>query len=174
MESWKSIDEYPAYEVSTLGRVRRGEKVLRSGFNQSGYGQTQLWNNGFGRSLCIHRLVAIAFIPNPDGKKEVDHINRIKTDNRVENLRWSTRSENQINVPTRAEHRHIRIRCDHYQVHIRRMSKTIFCKTYATLDEAIAGRDAFLTTTSSYPSSSRRRHTGSVRPDQDGSPMPCA
>lgn len=49
------------------------------------------------RSYSVHRLVCETFHPNPDGKETVDHINRIKHDNRAENLRWATRSENQGN-----------------------------------------------------------------------------
>ena len=50
-----------------------------------------------GKPHKVHRLVAECFIPNPEGKYSVDHINRIRNDNRVENLRWATRSEQQLN-----------------------------------------------------------------------------
>ena len=150
MESWKSIDEYSDYEVSTLGRVRRGERMLKPGLTKRGYMLVELWANSIGKSKMVHRLVALAFIPNPDNKKEVDHINRIRTDNRIENMRWATRSENAINVPTRAKHRHIINKASgSYRVQIRRNNNWVFIKTYATLDEAIAGRDAFLTKESS-------------------------
>ena len=145
MEEWQPIVDYPEYEVSNAGNVRRGEHVLKSGQNTGGYLIVKLCMNGKQSTKRVSRLVALAFIPNPENKLEVDHINRIKTDNRVENLRWTTRSENQINIPTRAEHRHIHIsRHGHYQVLIRRNYKHVFCKTYDTLAEAIARRDGFL------------------------------
>lgn len=53
------------------------------------------------KNYLVHRIVALAFIPNPDNKPEVDHINRDKGDNAVLNLRWATRVENAHNIPAR-------------------------------------------------------------------------
>ena len=66
--------------------------------NETGYCYIQLWKNNKGKSLKIHRLVAQSFIPNPNNKPHVNHKNGIKTDNRVENLEWCTRSENMIHA----------------------------------------------------------------------------
>ena len=92
MEVWK---EYGSYEISNLGNVKgpRG-KILKPFSNTWGYLRVIIYENGKRKSTRVHRLVAICFLENPENKPEVDHINRIKTDNRVENLRWATRSEN--------------------------------------------------------------------------------
>lgn len=97
MEEWRVIAECPAYEVSNLGRIRHGERILRPGRSTSGYLQVYLCDKGAKRMRLIHRLVAEAFLGEPAGR-EVDHINRIKTDNRFENLRYCTRQENMANV----------------------------------------------------------------------------
>lgn len=71
---------------------------------RNGYKCVHLQNNGFIIHKYIHRLVAEAFIPNPKNKTQVDHINTIRTDNRVENLRWVTAKENINNEITLSKH----------------------------------------------------------------------
>lgn len=97
-EIWKKYPLQEKYEVSNFGRVRNSEKkILRPAKNpQTGY----LGVNICRKTTTIHRMVALAFIPNPEKKPQVDHINTIRTDNRLENLRWVTVSENMKNEIT--------------------------------------------------------------------------
>lgn len=100
MEQWKIIEGYSAYEVSNSGRVRRVDngKILTGGLEMMhGYHRYKLrGDDGVKRGLKAHRLVATAFIPNdrPD-RNQVAHWNGVRDDNRVENLRWATLTENQ-------------------------------------------------------------------------------
>ena len=100
-EIWKDIKDYEGlYQVSNLGRVRsvKRDKVMSLLTRQHGYKSVQLHGNGGNKrgfkTFSVHRLVAEAFVPNPDGKLEVNHINEDKTDNRAENLEWMSHKEN--------------------------------------------------------------------------------
>ena len=101
-EIWKPIKDFEGYyEVSNIGRVRSlnyrntgKEKVLKNIECSNGYLMVNLTKNGKQKQFKVHRLVAEAFIPNPEGKPCIDHINTIRNDNRVSNLRWVTQKEN--------------------------------------------------------------------------------
>lgn len=103
MEIWNNISGFEEYQVSNLGRVKHKNKILKPRKNKGGYLSVALWSNKVRKDKLLHRLVAEAFIPNPDNKSEIDHINADKTNNRVENLRWCTRKEN-INNPLNLAH----------------------------------------------------------------------
>jgi hypothetical protein len=114
-EIWKDVPGYEGmYQVSNLGRVKSlkriversswrktlgvREKILYTYQNKKGYLSTGLSKNNKKRVCLVHRLVAIAFIPNPDNKPEVNHKNLIKDCNVVSNLEWCTALENSRHV----------------------------------------------------------------------------
>lgn len=88
--------ENPDYLIFADGNVysRKSQRMLKPYASKYPYLRVDLHKDGKGKSMPIHRLVATAFIPNPENKGEVNHINGIKTDNRVENLEWVTHKEN--------------------------------------------------------------------------------
>lgn len=103
-EIWSSISGYKHYQISNFGRVKSlprftkngrclTEKILAAS-NNGEYKKIYLCENNTKSRFYIHRLVACAFIPNPENKPEINHKNGIKTDNRVENLEWVSKSEN--------------------------------------------------------------------------------
>ena len=93
---WAKIKGWD-YSVSSNGDVRNDKtgKVKALVKSGTGYAQVALYSDEKHRKFLVHRLVATAFVPNPDGKPQVNHINGDKFDNRVENLEWVTASENQ-------------------------------------------------------------------------------
>lgn len=101
-EIWKPIIGYEGlYEVSNYGRIisfkKNVKRILKLQKDKDGYLICGLWNNNKCKTIKIHRIVAEAFITNPENKPEIDHINTDRTDNRVENLKWVTPKENRNN-----------------------------------------------------------------------------
>ena len=114
MEIWKDVKGYEGlYQVSDKGRVKsedrwvnnkgtlefRKGRILKENDNR-GYKLVCLSNGGKTFKAKVHRLVAEAFVPNPDNKPEVDHISGDKGDNRACNLRWCSKAENMKNPHT--------------------------------------------------------------------------
>lgn len=104
---WLDIAEYEGlYQVSNCGRVKslprngtiKEERMLKPRVSKNGYLYVHLRNGNISKYVKIHRLVAEAFIPNPDNKPQVNHINGNKLDNTVDNLEWVTASENTMHA----------------------------------------------------------------------------
>ena len=149
-QEWKVIEGYEGlYEVSYDGEVysHHTGKDLKPGRASSGYMTVSLNKNGKPKSHTVHRLVAKAFIPNPENKTDVDHINRNRTDNRVENLIWASRSDNNVNTCIRKDnktgYKNICKTKWGYEVQINR-NKLRYRKHCKTLDEAIAQKSLML------------------------------
>ena len=110
-EEWRDIKGYEGlYQVSNLGRVRslncRGHKgcigILTPRLDGKGYEMVALYKEGKARNTKVHRLVAQAFIPNPNNHPQVNHKDEDKTNNNVDNLEWCTNEYNH-NYGTRNE-----------------------------------------------------------------------
>ena len=100
-EIFKQIQGYEHYYISNLGRVKNNhnnrENIMTPTISNNYY-SISLFKDNKDNNFYIHKLIAIYFIDNPKNKPYVDHINRIKTDNRIINLRWVTKKENGYNM----------------------------------------------------------------------------
>jgi hypothetical protein len=100
MIEWRTVDEFPAYEVSEVGDVRLiGGNVLKAPADQQGYARVTFSVPGKKTYRNVHRLVAIAFYgPVPNDRPMVCHVNGNRLDNRVSNLRFGTAKENRMDA----------------------------------------------------------------------------
>jgi len=93
------VDNFPDYLISNEGKVwsKRRKIYLKEQTLKNGYKFIGLRKDNKQKNFLIHRLIGIHYIPNPENKPTIDHINRNRSDNRVENLRWATQKEQNEN-----------------------------------------------------------------------------
>lgn len=152
--SWRPLTDYAEYSVSDQGEIRRRNRILKPNRNTNGYHYICLSKNGKTQTFSISRLVALTWLPPVEGKPTVDHINRIRTDNRVANLRWASMAEQSLNrdYPLGAVgHRHICRQGKWWKVQIRRDHTFVYTKTFCSLEAAIEARDNFISSYNGSP-----------------------
>jgi hypothetical protein len=154
MEEWKTIEDFPNYEVSSWGNVRnkKRSRALKPKIHTSGKYITHeviLYNEDYptGKHMRNHRLVALAFIPLVEGKDCVDHIDANPLNNRVENLHWVDKSENGLNPKNKVRsdnklgERNISKHRDGFALWFQRNGIQIYGGVYKTLEEAVIKRN---------------------------------
>ena len=140
--------DYPNYTIDRDGTIKNKTtgKILTHTINKHiGYRYVSLWKNNKGRTFTLHRLLAIHYIPNPENKIYVDHIDRNKLNNDLSNLRWVNGTENNLNSPAQERKNHnIYWREDSklYKVVIQRYGVAKYCGSAKTIEEAIKIRDS--------------------------------
>ena len=147
-EEWRPVVSFERYEVSNLGNVRRGGRLLSPGKDTCGYRQINLYKDSNRYTRKVYRLVMEAFNPNVDNKPQIDHINRNRSDDRLENLRWATARENVRNSKAFTEEMNGISRSEKNNTYIVRLSMNGGSEKYygscKTLDEAKTLRDGVL------------------------------
>ena len=132
MVEWRKVKDFD-YEVSNEGEVKNKRGHILSKHLHDGYYKVKLCRDRFMTTKYVHRLVAEAFLENPDNKPTIDHIDKNRTNNSVSNLRFATRYEQSINkIAKEGNHIHKQTNGT-YQVRISR--------TFDSYEEACKFRD---------------------------------
>jgi hypothetical protein len=145
MEIWKEVIDFPEYEVSSLGHIRKGNFYPTTRQSHNGYSIITLSKDGLRITKRVHRLVCEAFHENPENKPTVDHIDRNIHNNCADNLRWASAKEQANNrgaFPLRGTntgHAYITFN-KNFICAIRNKGR----KSFKTLEEAIQYRDELL------------------------------
>lgn len=145
------IEGYPNYLIYRDGKVqnKKTKRYLKHTDDGKGYLQVDLCKDGIPKKHTIHRLVGLHYIPNPDNKRCLDHINRDTKDNRVENLRWATDSENQQNKGVYKNNKSTGIKNISYDkrkdtyIYVKAIGGLRHQKWFKTLEEAIEYKNQY-------------------------------
>jgi len=142
------IEGFENYLIYPDGRVfnKKSNRFLKGSNDKDGYKVVSLTKDGNRKFMKIHRLVAIHYIPNPENKREADHLNRDRSDNRIENLRWVNHWENQQNTGmsknNTSGYKYILYRKrDERWIFQKTINEKKTYKSFKTLEEAIKYRD---------------------------------
>lgn len=143
MTIFKIIEDFPNYQIYNDGRIysKNCKSFMKKIVDKTtGYEIITLYNKGFKKTIKVHRLVAKYFCDNPFNKKQVDHIDRCRTNNHYTNLRYVTNQENQYNIGykknNKLKEKNICKKKNRYEVSMIR-NNLKYNKTVKTLEEAI-------------------------------------
>ena len=130
---WREVKEYSNYEVNQLGEIRhkKRQKILKPRDNNGGYQYVNFKINGKNTNFAVHRIVANAFIPNPNGYTEVNHKDYNKKNNCVDNLEWVSSSQNKQHSYLKQENKKTRGKAVNQYT-----KEGIFLKTFDSVSEA--------------------------------------
>ena len=144
----EGFENYIIFENGDVINKNTGKKLKPHKNYQTGYFYIDLYKKMNRKKFTLHRLLAQAYIPNPFNKTQVDHINRIRDDNRLENLRWSTHSENNVNKDgykiNKLKTKYIHKARNKFRITFNRNTLTYSKHAIKTLEEAIIQRDLML------------------------------
>jgi len=155
-EMWTAIEDYEGlYAISNMGRVYShiNDIIMKGTPDKKGYLQVDLHKDGSRKTICIHILVGNAFIGERTNElPEFDHKDINNQNNRADNIRLVTKSQQQLNkniqINNKSGYKNISIRGNRYIIQIRRNTKIVFDKSYLkkdyTLEQVVEERNRFL------------------------------
>ena len=151
MKNYCYIKDWEKYIIFETGKVYslKSNIFLKISLDMNGYKRVNLKQNYKHKTMNIHRLLGLHFIPNPENKRCIDHIDRNKQNNDLSNLRWATYSENSINITTKKNNIYTAFRgkYEYWYIKIMRNGKLYekrLNKTKYSYEEAIVYKDAML------------------------------